>query len=264
MSDLRKMQAMFQEAVMKSEGDFLCQIEEGGKISPEKRLHIYQHAYRARLRSVLVEDFPVLHTMLGDGAFYELCNRYIDAYPSSYPSLGSFGQHLEKFVAQENPYKTQPIITELARFERTFHAVFDALDQKGVSVEEVGALPPSVWTILRFEFHPSLFIGPFDWNVAAVWSSVKAEDDSPTLPEKMAETTYVIQWRRDLVSYFRTLDRDEAKVLLLARNKKAFPEICESLFDDHGANAPGRAAELLKKWVVEGLVTRLDCGGLAA
>ena len=105
-------------------------------------------------------------------------------------------------------------------------------------------------------------MGAFDWNVAAVWSSVTAEDESPTLPEQMSETTYVIQWRRDLVSYFRTLDRDEAIVLGLARDQKAFPEICESLFEGHGVDAPARAAEILKKWVVEGLITKLDCGGL--
>ena len=257
MTGLKEMQTLFQRAVMGGDKTFLPQIEAGGRLTPEKRLNIYQHAYKARLRDVLREDFPVLHSMLGDEVFYDLCNQYIDAYPSSHPSLRYFGQYLEQFLACEKPYKEQAIIAEMAQFEWTFHNVFDALDHDIITIEAVGALSPSVWTTLRFDFHPSLYISAYKWNVAAVWSSVQ-EEDEPVLPAELPEVTNIIQWRRDLRSYFRTLDPDEGPVLRLAMGKKAFPDICGSLVSEHGENAPARAAELLKNWVVEGLVASLD------
>lgn len=258
MPDLKAMQALFQGAVMGQDNDFLLEIEDGGRISPERRLHIYQHAYKARLREVLAEDFPVLHSMLGDEAFDELCSRYIDAHPSSHPSLRYFGQFMEDFVRRELPYKNQEIIGEMAHFEWAFHDVFDASDQPYVTIDEVAALSPSVWPTLRFDFHPTLHMAAYEWNVAAVWSSVQDEEGQPTLPEEMPETTYVIQWRRDLRSYFRTLDRDEGTALSLAMDGQAFPGVCESLIPDHGDQAPVRAAELLKSWVQEGLVGALS------
>jgi len=257
MSDLKTMQGMFQGAVMGHENDFLSHIESGGKISAKRRLYIYQHAYKARLRDVLAEDFPVLHTMLGDEVFYELCHRYCDAYPSSHPSLRYFGQRLEKYVTEIAPYNEQEIIGEMARFEWAFHDVFDAGDHDYVRIEEVAALPASVWTTLRFDFHPSFFMAPYHWNVAAVWSSVQKEAEQLILPEKMPEITYVIQWRRDLLSYFRTLADDEARVLALAREGTSFPDICEALARTQGEGASERAAELLKGWIAEGLISCL-------
>lgn len=258
MSELKEIQSLFQAAVMGGETDFLSRIDDSGKISPERRLHIYQHAYRARLGDVLAEDFPVLHTMLGDEVFYGLCRQYIDRHPSSHPSLRYFGQHLEDMVTREPPYRNNPIVGEMARFEWIFHDVFDAPDRDIATIEEVGALDPSVWTTLRFSFHPSLHIAPYNWNVAAVWTSVQDEHEQPTLPVKLPEMSHVIQWRRDLLSYFRTLDMDEAMPLRLAMDNKAFPQICESLVPSQGENAAPRAAELLKGWIAEGLISGLD------
>jgi len=266
MTDLEKLQGLFQAAVMAEKTAFLAEIDGGGKIPPARRLHIYQHAYKARLRDVLAEDFPVLHGMLGDEAFDELCQRYIVAYPSSHSSLRYFGQNLEKFVTGESPYNTQVVIGEMARFEWNFHDVFDAPDHAAITIEDVGALVPAVWTTLRFEFHPSLHIAPYDWNVLAVWSSVQEENTPSTnsetvpdiMPEVLNETTYAIQWRQDLRSYFRSLAPDEARALLMAMDNKAFPEICEGLAFEHADNAPVRAAELLRNWVTEGLISSLN------
>ncbi len=258
MSDLKQLQSLFQNAVMKEERDFLSHIEPGGKISPERRLYIYQHAYRARLRDVLAEDFPVLHAMLGDEGFIGLCNRYIDAHPSSHPSLRYFGRELENFLTREAPYDSQPVLAEMARFEWTFHDVFDARDGACVTVENVMELPAALWTTLRLAFHPSVRLAAYDWNVAAVWASVQDEADQPEIPEQMPGTSHILQWRHELKSFYRTVDRDEAAVLRIAMGQKAFPEICQTLAGEHGDQAPVRAAELLKTWVVEGLVESLD------
>lgn len=258
MTDLKELQQLFQRAVMGGAPEFLSQIEDSGRLSPERQLGIYQHAYKSRLRGVMEEDFPVLHSMLGDDFFHELCNDYIDAYPSTHPSLRYFGQHLEKFISGKPPYNSQEIIIEMARFEWMFHDVFDAPDQDPVTVEDVMALSPDIWTTLRFTFHPSLNMTAYDWNVAAVWLSVQEEGDDPTMPERIPETSQVIQWRHNLRSYFRTLSGDEAQAFSLALAGRAFPDICESLIAEHGDQAPVRAAELLKNWVVEGLITSLD------
>lgn len=258
MSDLKKMQSLFQHAIMRDDTAFLSQIEVGGKISPQRRLHIYQNAYKTRLRGVLEDDYPVMRCMLGDVVFYGLCDRYRAAHPSSHPSLRYYGQYLAAFVANELPYKNHEILSEMARFENIFHDVFDAMDKPHITVDEVAALPVSVWTTLRLECDPSCHIAPYDWNVVAVWSSVRENRYAPVLPQKMPHTTYVIQWRRDLRSYFRTLDPDEVEALLLVQEGQSFPEICECLAVIHGENAPMRAAELLKKWILEGLISSLD------
>lgn len=258
MSDLKGLQRLFHAAVVSDDRDFIAQIKTGGRITPEKRLSIYAYAYKARLRGVLREDFPVLHAMLGDEAFDVLSNAYIDHYPSHHPSLRFFGQHMAKFTARTAPYENNPVIEEMARFEWSFRDVFDAADRASVGVEDVAAIPPMAWTILRLNFHPSVRLHSFRWNVAAVWSSVKEDAEHPVAPERLEEKTIVVQWRDGLLSYYRSLERDEAQVLTMAMAQKSFPDLCESLAEYQAGNAAVRAAELLKTWVLAGMVTKLD------
>ena len=261
MTSLSELQKLFKGAVLAGSKDFLPEIAEGGRITPEQRLAIYAHAYGARLRETLEKDYPVLHSLLGDEQFYNLCNGYIEAYPSQHPSLRYFGQRLAAYLAQE-AFSDTPFLAEMARFEWTFIDAFDAPDQAPVTLEEAGALPPGAWTTLRFDFHPSLYLNYFDWNVPLLWSAInrmqKGGGQEEIVPSQNEATAAVIQWRKEMVSYFRSPDRDEAEVLARARQGAEFPVLCEILAEYHGENAPMKAAEYLKTWIAEGLVCTLD------
>ena len=259
MTKLAELQHMFKQAVIKGENKlFLREIEEGGNITPEKRLYIYAYAYRSRLAEVLQEDFPVLHTMVGDEMFGKICNQYIDLFPSAHPSLRYFGKNMEEFLRTTNTYSDNSVIGEMAGFEWTFRDVFDAKDGKSVTIEDVAAIPPEAWTTLRIHLQPSFQMKQYKWNVPSVWSSVMKDPDNPVRPEKYPEVAHCIQWKSDLACYFRSVENDEAGVLKLAQSSRSFPKICEFLIEFHGDQAPMHAASLFKGWVLEGLVSRLE------
>jgi len=258
MGDLKKLQKMFHGAVVRDDQTFVAEIRTGGKITPNKRLSIYAYAYKARLRGVLREDFPTLHIMLGDGDFDQMCDLYTDNYPSHNASLRFFGQHMADFLSETDPYAQHVVLAEMARFEWGFRDVFDATDRLPVTIEDVATIPPAAWTMLRIYFHPATVLHSFSWNVAALWSSVKEDADNPVFPEKLPQKTMVLQWRQDLLSYFRSLESDEAQVLPMAMAENSFPELCEALSRFHGDKAAVRAAELLKTWVLAGMITKLE------
>lgn len=259
MNRLTDIQTKFKNAVFTSEGNlFIDEIEEGGKISPAQRLYIYSHAYKARLSEVLQEDYPVMHTMVGDEVFASICNEYIDMFPSVNPSLRYFGIHMEEFLKNHKAYSKNQVLSELARFEWLFNDVFDAKDGTTVKFEDVAAIPPEAWTTLRMHFHPSFKMNEYNWNVPAIWSSVKEDEDNPVLPELYPEPSCCIQWRSDLVCYFRSLDEDEAKAMKIAAEYKTFPDICEALYEYHDNQAPFRAVELFKSWIGEGFISELS------
>ena len=257
---LKDIQGKFINAVMRGEDEaFLPEIEQGGKIGPKQRLYIYAHAYKSRLVEVLVEDFPVLHSMVGDDMFEEICLGYIDAYPSTHPSLRYFGQHMTKYLTETEPYSKIIPAIEMAEFEWTFNDVFDAADADTVTVDEVAVVPPEAWTTLRIHLQPSFQMTKFKWNTPAVWSCVSdEEDDNPITPQEYPVQSNCIQWKSELKCFFRTVENDEAEVLKLAQESRSFPEICESLMEEYGEQASMRAAELFRGWVMEGLVSKLE------
>ena len=254
---LKDTQRKFIDAVMheKSE-EFLSEIEEGGKIGPEKRLQIYAHAYKSRLVEVLVDDFPGLHSLVDDDMFEEICLGYIEKYPSMHPSLRYLGEHMVGFLQANQKYNTIIPAIEMAKFEWAFNDVFDAPDDKTITVEDVAAVPPEAWTTLRIKLQSSYVMQTFKWNVPAVWSTMKEE--KPVMPQEYPIMTNCIQWKSDLKCFFRTVNDEEAEVLRLVHQEKAFPDICEHLATYYDEQAPMRAAELFRGWVMEGLVTELE------
>lgn len=256
---LKSLQHKFKEAIIEGKvDDFLPEIEEGGKIGPEQRLFIYSHAYKARLLETLAEDFPVMHSLVGDVVFQNICLKYIDKHPSKHPSLRYFGKHMPSFLKESEEFANIIPAIEMAEFEWTFNDVFDAQDKNVITIDDVAVIAPEAWTTLRMELQPSFHIHHQKWNTAGVWSAVSNEELSVPTPEELQEHLYCLQWKKDLNCFFRTVSRDEAGALKLVKDGKAFPDICEFLFEEHGENATMRAAGFMKTWVEEGLLVELD------
>lgn len=256
---LKNIQSKFKDAVISGkEEDFLPEIEEGGKIGPKQRLFIYSHAYKARLIETLEEDFSVLHSLVGDDMFNDICLKYIDDFPSKHPSLRYFGQHMTAFLKNNDDFSALIPAIEMAEYEWTFNDVFDAADKNAIKFEDIATIAPDAWTTLRFELQPSFHIHNHKWNTAALWSAVTNEEEIVPVPEEFSENIFCLQWKNDLNCFFRTMSNDEAGALMLASDGKAFPDICEYLYEFHEDNATMRAAELLKSWVDEGLIVELD------
>ncbi len=256
---LKNLQDKYKDAVLFGKNEpFLSEIQDGGKITPEQRLEIYSHAYRSRLVEVLAEDFPVLHSMVGDDMFEEICLGYIDEHPSEHPSLRYFGQYMSAYLEKTLPYRDITPAIEMAIFEWSFNDVFDAHDEDAVTVEQVAAISPEAWTTLRIKLQSSYRMHLFKWNTPAVWSTVTEGVEKPMTPQEYPTQSHCIQWKKNLGCFFRTVADDEAKVLRLVQEEKSFPEICELLLVDYGEHASHRAAELFRGWVMEGLVSDLE------
>ncbi|MBT5766121.1 MAG: hypothetical protein HOI58_04615 [Kordiimonadaceae bacterium] len=162
------------------------------------------------------------------------------------------------FLKNSNDFSNLIPAIEMAEYEWTFNDVFDAVDKNAIKFDDVATIAPDAWTTLRFELQPSCHIHNHKWNTAALWSAVTNEEEIVPVPEEFSENIFCLQWKNDLNCFFRTMSNDEAGALMLARDGKAFPDICECLYEFHEDDATMRAAELLKSWVEEGLIVELD------
>jgi hypothetical protein len=137
---------------------------------------------------------------------------------------------------------------------------FDAADESKVSMEELAALPPEAWPGLRFKPHPSVQLLDLAWNVPAFWQAVDQEAEPPE-PVSAEEPVSWLLWRAELTTHWRSLGADEAWALAAARDGGNFAELCEGLCRWHEESAVAlHAASLLKRWLTDGLLTRLQAG----
>lgn len=255
MSTYASLQDQFQRYVLTGEKGILSAVVDGPRLDASGRLDVYAHGYRLRLIEVLDADYPALHTLAGDELFDQLARAYIAAHPSIFPNARWFGIHLPHFLAGDAAFVSQPVLAEMATFEWAMSLAFDSADDPVLDIAALTSLPGEAWPTLGFRMHNSLQRLELAWNVPAFWQAVAREEDPPTPVQSPSDATWIV-WRRELTTYFRSMDADEAAALRTIGSDGNFAAMCEVLCDWHEPeDVPIFAMTLLKRWIAEGLIS---------
>lgn len=254
-STLLGLERDFKDCMLSNSLDMRGQVVGDSRASAEERIHVYVEGYRLRLLEALQDTYGGLHAFMGDEEFDKLGRAYIDAHPSTHPSVRWFSQHLPAFLKAAAPYSAHPFLAELATFEWNQGLVFDAADAEALDMQALAAVPAERWGEVRFTLHPSVRRLDLGWNVPKVWQALDAEEDPPATEETPASW---LLWRSDLSTRWRSLSADEAWMLDASRQGKNFGELCEGLCEWHAADSVAlQAASYLKLWLSDGLVTAI-------
>ena len=257
---LRRLQEDFQDYLLTPDARMQPHVHGSAQVSAEERLAIYANAYRLRLLEALGTDYPGLHTVLGDDEFDAMGRAYIAAHPSAYFSLRWFGDRLSEFLRSTAPYSQYPVFAEMATFEWAKSDAFDAADSAVANISDMAAIPPDAWPGLRFIPHHSLRRLDLRWNVPTVWKEIDAGREPPELVESEYPIAWLL-WRQDLLTYFRSLNVDEAWALDALLRGETFADLCEGLTEWIDAqNVAGHAVGLLKQWLTDGLISEILIG----
>lgn len=216
----------------------------------EQRLRIYGDAYRLRLLEVLSDDFPATKALLGEDGFDAVALDYLDAHPSTHPSLRHFGHAFAEWLRQRRPLPRG--LHALARFEWTQGLVFDAADADALTLDAIASLPADGWPNLRLHLQPSVRMLALSCNAATLVDAHARGEPLPTLRD--APATDWLLWRGDGDVHWRRLDADEADLLQAIAAGESFGQLCERASAFHPDEGPLRAASLLKRWLVDGLL----------
>ena len=254
MSALQKLELDFQDCMLRHNLDMQGQVVSTARADAAERVRVYVEAYRLRLLEVLQDNYTGLHGLLGDEQFDQMGRAYIDAHPSTHPSVRWFSRHLESFLKRAEPYGEHPYLAEMAAFEWAQGLVFDAADQPIAGLESLASVPPDAWAGLRFALHAAVQRLDMHWNVAQVWQALEA-GETPELERSDAPLPWLL-WRAELLSHWRSLNADEAWALDAVREGRNFGELCEGLCQWHEPSTVAmQAASFLKRWLTDGLIT---------
>ena len=255
MSELVDLQRSMMQWLQSEEGDIKEKVVGTEKVSSEIRLAIYANAYRYRLIDALSDNYPSVHTLLGDEDFYNNGVKYIAAYPSHHFSIRYFGNQLETFLAKQ--YKDTAVLAEMARFEWALRDAFDAKDIPSLDLDALQEIAPEAWVNLHFNLHPSAARLDLEWNVPQLWAAI--ENETGQIPFEQAEYPIPwLVWRKELKTYYRSLDVDEAWALDAVMQGQNFAKICEGVCEwVDEVHAPKRVAGFISQWLMDDLIVEL-------
>lgn len=254
MSGLAELQRSFQAWVIEGDERFAAQVNESSRVPVATRLRVYSDAYRLRLIEALQSNYPMLHQVLGDDVFEQMASGYIAAHPSTFKSIRWFGNQLASYLAESEEWSPHAWLPEFARWEWAVTTAFDAANAVPLDPATLSGIAPEDWPQLRFVLHPSVHRLQLEWNVAAMFKALVAEE-MPPAPEQNENSTDWLIWRRGLATQYRGLKPAEVFALGLLADGGTFGEMCEGLgrwFTDE--KIPLQAASFLKVWIGDGVV----------
>ncbi len=250
--NLHELQTALQSAVL-GQGDGLALLR-GERAA--RGLDVYRHAYRARLRAALRDNYDVLHRALGDEAFDALADDYLAAHPPREPSIRWFGDRLADFMAAW-PALPHPALADLARLDWALRGAFDAAALPAVDVARLEALAPQDWAGVALQLQPHVSVLELAWAVAPAWHALadardRGVDADVPAPTGLAHSLLV--WRDALQPRWRTLDAGEATALARLARQPGLP-LGTWLEASVGADAPlTQAVAWLRRWAGDGLL----------
>lgn len=254
MFELSKLQHEFMQHLLDKDSIIAQNVTEQGQVPVSTRLGIYGNAYKVRLKGSIENDHEMLGIYLGDELFDLLAAGYIASKPSHYTSLRDFCQHLPEYLRTTEPFADNPIIAEIADFERLLLIAFDAGNAKRTTIEDLTSIPQEQWPDLKLRFHPSLQIYATHWNSVPSWQALKAERSPPQQEELNAQ--WLIWRNRDRVTEFRSLANDEYAMLNDFLQGNTFAEICELLLEYHAEEEVATSAIThLTSWLKIGIIS---------
>ncbi|HEY0179377.1 MAG TPA: DNA-binding domain-containing protein [Dokdonella sp.] len=259
MSTLAELQRALQARVLRrsAAGDAaVAAVTATAAVDAERRLGVYEHAYRARLLEVLGNDYPGLRALAGADRFERLGLGYVEATRSTHANVRWYGGGLADYARAAWP--EQPAFAAMAELEWAIGLAFDAPPAPVVDAAAVAAVAPDHWPHLRVRLQPSLHRLALGWNVGELRRAVDRDEPLPALAATQPVRPWAV-WRTDLVVRHRRLDDDEAAALAAFADGAAFAEVCAALCAWHAENAvAARAATLFRAWIADGWIAAVD------
>jgi len=223
----------------------------GALLQPGPGLAAYRHAYWARLRDALADNFPAVAQALGDDGFAALADAYASAQPPGEPSIRWHGHAFAEFLAHEAPH---PALADLARLDWALRQAFDGGEQPPLSREWLGGQSPAAWATRRARLQPHASLLQLDWAVAPLWHALNAardagqEADLPA-PEPLAHALLVGRGD-DGQTQWRSLADDEAEALALLLGAASLADWLQT----QGEAALPQAVAWLQRWAGDRLL----------
>lgn len=222
------------------------------------RVGVYVTAYRLRLIEALAANFPRLQQLCGNEQFAQLATRYLERCPSESISVRWFGHRLSEFLRDDAALAAMPWLHELAQWEWEIAAAFDAPDGPSIELSALNVLPEQ-WPSLQFSLHPSVRMLRLTTNAVVLFNAMSADDAHPPAPAMLDSPQRYVIWRSNYDIRFREQSDDEGSTLQALAQNETFEALCVKLCDWWDENeVPARAASLLRTWVTEGFITRLE------
>jgi Putative DNA-binding domain len=219
-------------------------------------IHLYQHAYAARLREALQANFPAFFAAIGDEHFEHIANQYIHAHPSTHRSIRWYGDQLTNYLTTHPQQLPHPALIDIAKMDWAIDSAFDAPNAETLTQTDLINTPPEHWSTLQFTLHPSATLLALNWDIGNTWQAL-AQDSNATTAPPTEDTHHLLIWREGLEPQWRRLDTLEHQLLQAIQHQENFATLCNISATMHDeTQGIGFVVQYLQQWIASGILIK--------
>ena len=257
---LRKRRALPKDAALSERARAF--VSATGRLSPVERLEIYREQFWLRHTASLVEDFPGVSGILGQGAWQILVEGYLDAHPPESYTLRDLGLHFPQYVAAQRSLEHHALCTDMARLELAYLEIFDAADAAPLNAAALAGIAEAAWEHARITLHPAMRLLTVGYPVAALRKQlIFAQNSGESVPLPAPEPQHLLLFRQDLSMFHEALSAGAYAILgALARRVPLVPA-CEQAQAETPAEAASIAENVgawFQSWTARGFITSVE------
>ena len=238
-------------------------IKPNDRLTSFERLEIYNRQYWFRLLSSMIEDFPGLRAVLGDGRFDAMCKAYLVDCPSRSFTLRNLGARLEPWLRKHPMWAgaKHALALDIVRLE---WADIEAFDRKAEPVLGPEDLAGGADANLRLKLQPYVQLLSLKYPVDDLLLEVRKEDEdtdfaSNAFQEKRKRKRvqavaklkpapiFLAVHRVDYSVYFRRIQAEEFAILSTLQEEKTLGRAIEGAMRKTSMPMEQRAASV-QRW----------------
>ena len=223
----------------------------------EERMAVYAEAYVARMMEALSETYEAVKHLLGEEAFVELTESYMETYPSHSYNLSSVGQNMPEHLAGTRFVEKLPFLPDLAVLERQVARSFHAFEAPAFESGKLAGYSEEEWDWLRVTFQPSTAVVSSRWPVLDIWNARKTplKDLKIDLEGRPQD---VLVLRRALDVHCEPVSPFQAELIRSLQRGEALGKSCERLAESAESESLP-VGEWFSSWASQGLITNVSC-----
>lgn len=243
---------MMQDAILKGDGNEMdpdLRIIPKPDFSPAEQIQSYIDGYRYRLYDVVHEDFPALIAAMGEGAFEEMLDAYIEATPSEHFNVARYVDKFPEYVREGQ----DPFFYELSVLETVLTRIHDAAETDVLGQDDLGGVTPETFMDLKLNPRSALKLLAFSYPVNAYYDA-HLNGENPDIPEK--SPSFLVVYRHEDQIWRLDLEEREYMVLSSLFNGLPVGEALSAAVPEEDEDAMANVGVWFSKWMSNGLLAK--------
>ena len=196
---------------------------------PLKRFNVYRGNVSGALGGALAVRYPVVQRLVGPEFFQAMAREYALRNLPCSPVLIYYGADFSDFIADFEPAKSVPYLSDVARLDSAHWEAYHAEDAGAVEAQAFASLNPETLDAVRFEMLPSVRVVSSPYPIVSIWRT--NTEDAEVQPVDLTVAEDALMARPEMLVDVRTLPPGAAVFLSFLKTGASLGEAAGSALE---------------------------------